>query len=85
MGKLIRRGIFTLFDCTNKVARYSLFLAGRRDELPGTPIKLDGAAINLGLRLLKVNDAAVALKAATPLFQGEYLTGERGRLCSSFT
>lgn len=39
------------------------------------PIKLEGAAINLGLRLLKVNDAAVVLNAGTPVFEGEYLTG----------
>lgn len=43
---------------------------------PDAPIKLDGVAINLVLRLLKVNDAAAAaLNAGTPVFQGECIQG----------
>lgn len=41
------------------------------------PIKLNGVAINLSLRLLKVNDAAAAaLNVGTPVFsQGECIQG----------
>lgn len=70
-GKLIRSGIFTLFDCINKGASYILFfyIYKKRDELSDDPIKLDGTAINLDLRLLKVNDPATVVNGSTPLFQ----------------
>lgn len=44
------------------------FFTLKRDELSNAPIKLDGTAINLDLRLLKVNDAATVVNGSTLLF-----------------